>query len=51
MPAVKPEQAVRGQYGAGTVLGKPVNAYQEAPNVAADSNIETSVAMALEIDK
>ena len=50
MPAVKPAQAVRGQYGAGTVLGKPVNAYRNEPNVAADSNIETYVAMQLEID-
>ncbi len=50
MPAVKPAQAVRGQYGAGTVLGKPVKAYRNEPNVAADSNIETYVAMQLEID-
>jgi glucose-6-phosphate 1-dehydrogenase len=50
MPAVKPTQAVRGQYGSGTVLGKPVNAYRNEPNVAADSNIETYVAMQLEID-
>ena len=28
MPAVKPARAVRGQYGAGTVLGKPVKAYR-----------------------
>ncbi len=50
MPAVKPARAVRGQYGAGTVLGKQVNAYRNEPNVAADSNIETYVAMQLEID-
>ncbi len=50
MPAVKPARAVRGQYGAGTVLGKQVNAYRKEPNVAADSNIETYVAMELEID-
>ena len=50
MPAVKPAQAVRGQYGAGTVLGKPVNAYRNEPNVAADSNVETYVAMKLEVD-
>ena len=50
MPAVKPARAVRGQYGAGTVLGKRVNAYRNEPNVAADSNIETYVAMQLEID-
>lgn len=50
MPAVRPEQAVRGQYGAGTVLGKAVKAYRSEPNVAADSNTETYVAMQLEID-
>jgi glucose-6-phosphate 1-dehydrogenase len=50
MPAVKPTRAVRGQYGAGTVLGKQVNAYRSEPNVSADSNIETYVAMQLEID-
>jgi glucose-6-phosphate 1-dehydrogenase len=50
MPTVKPAQAVRGQYGAGTVLGKKVQAYRKEPKVAADSNIETYVAMQLEID-
>jgi glucose-6-phosphate 1-dehydrogenase len=50
MPAVKPVQAVRGQYGAGAVLGKKVKAYRQEPNVAPDSNIETYVAMQLEID-
>ena len=37
MPAVRPEQAVRGQYGAGTVLGKKVKAYRQEPDVAPDS--------------
>ena len=50
MPTVKPAQAVRGQYGPGTVLGKPVKAYRDEPNVAPDSNVETYVAMELEID-
>jgi len=50
MPAVKPARAVRGQYGTGTVLGKKVNAYRDEPNVAENSNIETYVAMKLEID-
>jgi len=50
MPSVKPAQAVRGQYGAGTVLGKQANAYRNEPNVTADSNVETYVAMQLEID-
>jgi glucose-6-phosphate 1-dehydrogenase len=50
MPAVKPAAAVRGQYGAGTVLGQNTKAYRQEPNVAPDSNTETYVAMQLEID-
>jgi glucose-6-phosphate 1-dehydrogenase len=50
MPAVKPAQAVRGQYGAGSVLGEPVKAYRNEPDVAPDSNVETYVAMKLRID-
>jgi glucose-6-phosphate 1-dehydrogenase len=50
VPAVRPDKAVRGQYGAGNVLGKPVQAYRGEPNVAGDSNIETYVAMELQID-
>src|SRR5690348_6627638 len=49
-----PEQAlsdaVRGQYDAGTVLGKPVRAYRREPDVAANSNAETFVACKLMID-
>ncbi|MFY9686713.1 MAG: glucose-6-phosphate dehydrogenase, partial [Pseudolabrys sp.] len=50
MPAVKPAQVVRGQYGAGTVRSKTVKAYRQEPNVAPDSNTETYVAMRIEID-
>jgi glucose-6-phosphate 1-dehydrogenase len=50
MPAVAPQRAVRGQYGAGVVLGKPVKAYRDEPDVAHDSSVETFVAMHLEID-
>jgi glucose-6-phosphate 1-dehydrogenase len=50
MPAIEPSRAVRGQYGRGTVLGKPVDAYRSEPNVAPDSDVETYVAMKLEID-
>ncbi len=50
MPAVEPAQAVRGQYGAGSVLGKSVNAYRSEPDVATASNVETYVAMKFEID-
>jgi glucose-6-phosphate 1-dehydrogenase len=50
IPSVKPHHAVRGQYDAGTVLGKPVRAYRTEPNVAPDSNTETYAALRLEID-
>ncbi|HEY4943518.1 MAG TPA: glucose-6-phosphate dehydrogenase [Rhizomicrobium sp.] len=50
MPAVEPAQAVRGQYGAGTAEGKPAKAYRDEPDVAADSDVETYVALKLEID-
>src|SRR5664279_3996318 len=50
MPAIRPERAVRGQYGAGSVLGKKVKGYRQEPDVAPDSRIETYVAIALEID-
>jgi glucose-6-phosphate 1-dehydrogenase len=48
--AISPEDAVRGQYGAGEVLGHPVEAYRSAPNVAPDSTTETYVALKLGID-
>src|SRR6185437_7113860 len=50
MPVVQPAQAVRGQYGAGVVLDQTVKAYRQEPNVSPSSNIETYVAMRLEID-
>jgi glucose-6-phosphate 1-dehydrogenase len=50
MPAVRPDQTVRGQYRAGTVRGKNAAAYRNEPHVAADSSTETYVAMRLEID-
>ena len=51
MPAVKPAQAVRGQYGAGTVLGKDVQALSPKSRTWRQiSNVETYVAMRLEID-
>jgi glucose-6-phosphate 1-dehydrogenase len=42
--------AVRGQYAAGTVLGQPVRAYRDEPDVAADSVTETYIACKLKID-
>jgi glucose-6-phosphate 1-dehydrogenase len=44
------KDAVRGQYGAGTVLGRPVRSYRQEPDVAPDSAIETFVACKLKID-
>lgn len=50
----KPEQvrnaAVRGQYGAGEIDGKPVPGYRQEPDVAPDSKVETYAAMKLAID-
>jgi glucose-6-phosphate 1-dehydrogenase len=50
MPAARPEWAIRGQYGPGTVLARPVKGYRQESNVAAESNTETYVAMRVEID-
>ncbi len=48
--SVPPEDAVRGQYGAGVVLGQAMCGYHEEPDVAPDSTTETFVAMRLSID-
>jgi glucose-6-phosphate 1-dehydrogenase len=57
MKAVRPlteaealRNAVRGQYGAGTVMGQHVNAYRDEPDVARDSATETFVACRFNID-
>ena len=50
MPPVAPDQAVRGQYGEGSVQGRESKAYRAEPNVAPESNIETYVAMRVEVD-
>jgi glucose-6-phosphate 1-dehydrogenase len=50
IPTIQPTEAVRGQYDAGAVLGKKAKAYRQEPNVAADSNVETYVALQVEID-
>ncbi|HZT20573.1 MAG TPA: glucose-6-phosphate dehydrogenase [Dongiaceae bacterium] len=49
-PARALREAVRGQYDAGTVLGKPARAYRQEPDVAPDSNVETYIAWKLKID-
>jgi glucose-6-phosphate 1-dehydrogenase len=41
---------VRGQYGPGNFAGKSAQGYREEPNVSPTSNVETFVAMRLEID-
>jgi glucose-6-phosphate 1-dehydrogenase len=48
--SVSPENAVRGQYGGGMVLGQNVPAYRHEPDVAPDSGTETYVALKLAID-
>ena len=50
IPAVQPHCAVRGQYGRGEVLDQRVDDYRSEPDVAANSPIETYVALKLEID-
>jgi glucose-6-phosphate 1-dehydrogenase len=50
IPAVKPSEAVRGQYGAGAVEGKKTRAYRHEPKVAPKSNVETYAALRIEID-
>jgi glucose-6-phosphate 1-dehydrogenase len=47
---ISPENAVRGQYGAGVLLGKKVGDYRHEPNVAPNSATETYVALKLGID-
>ena len=47
---ISPEDAVRGQYGGGAVLGRSVVDYRHEPNVAQDSTTETYVALKLGID-
>jgi len=49
MPAVTPDRAVRGQYLAGA-QAPAVRAYRQEPHVAADSDVETYVALRFEID-
>ncbi len=44
------EDAVRGQYGPGVVLGAKVPGYRQEPDVSPNSNTETFVAMKLIID-
>jgi len=45
-----PRNVVRGQYTAGVVGGKAVQAYRQSPDVAPDSKAETYVALKLMMD-
>ena len=47
---IRPEDAVRGQYGAGEEFGQAVPAYRTEPHVAADSRTETYVALRVSIE-
>jgi len=47
---LRADDAVRGQYGPGTVLGQQVRGYREEPDIAPSSGTETFVAMRLAID-
>ena len=44
------EMAVRGQYGPGSINGKPVPGYREEPEVAPNSNTETYAAVRLFVE-
>ncbi len=50
MRNVRPQDAVRGQYGPGKVLGEQVQGYRQEPDVDPNSGTETFVAMRLCID-
>jgi glucose-6-phosphate 1-dehydrogenase len=50
IPAIRPADAVRGQYGRGDVSGHSVNDYRSEPDVAPTSPVETYAALKLEID-
>ena len=47
---VKPTNAVRGQYAAGTVSGTPVAGYRQEPRVNPNSRTETYAAIKLDIE-
>jgi glucose-6-phosphate 1-dehydrogenase len=47
---IRAEDTVRGQYGAGTIDGKPVIAYRKEDRVSPQSNTETFAALRFEIE-
>ncbi|MBV8586182.1 MAG: glucose-6-phosphate dehydrogenase, partial [Verrucomicrobia bacterium] len=48
--SVTPSDAVRGQYTAGTVLGKPAAGYRQEPHVDPNSRAETYAAVKLQFE-
>ena len=49
-PTVMHDYSVRGQYGPGTIAGRPVPGYRQEPDVAADSATPTYCAIRFMID-
>jgi glucose-6-phosphate 1-dehydrogenase len=49
-PETVPLHAIRGQYGAGVICGKPVPGYREEPGVDPQSQTETYAALKLLVD-
>ena len=49
-PTVMHDYSVRGQYGPGTIAGRPVPGYRQEPHVAADSATPTYCAIRFMID-
>lgn len=47
---IDPADAVRGQYAAGTVEGRPMVGYRESPGVSPHSSTETYVALKLHVE-
>ena len=47
---VSPDDAVRGQYTAGRLLGHDVAGYRQEPHVSAESNTETYIALKLTVE-
>jgi glucose-6-phosphate 1-dehydrogenase len=50
MPPLKPDDAVRGQYDAGSIKGQACKPYRQEPDVSPQSNVETYAALKVGID-
>ncbi|MGA7730321.1 MAG: glucose-6-phosphate dehydrogenase [Chloroflexia bacterium] len=49
-PAEVAQNTIRGQYGPGSIYGKPVPGYRQEPNIPPDSDTETYVAARFHVD-